>query len=226
MDGDARQNGTDRAALAACRRTGPRGAQHPAAAAEGEENDLALIVGRNLRRMRIQRGYSLARLGEASGVSRAMLGQIELGRSLPSIGVLWKIAQALEVRFAAFTARSTSEGTSVVRAAGARVLMSHDSSFSSRPLFPGDIHRRVEFYELRLAGGGIESAPGHAGGTIENLVVSRGAVEIDVENRRYRLAAGDAIQFEADVPHAYRNPDAEEAVMYLVMVYGDAPSGN
>jgi quercetin dioxygenase-like cupin family protein len=33
------------------------------------------------------------------------------------------------------------------------------------------------------------------------------------------LAAGDAIQFDADAPHEYRNAGEEEVVMYLVMTY-------
>jgi len=31
------------------------------------------------------------------------------------------------------------------------------------------------------------------------------------------LGAGDAIIFEADVPHTYANPGSVETVMYLVM---------
>jgi quercetin dioxygenase-like cupin family protein len=79
----------------------------------------------------------------------------------------------------------------------------------------------VEFYELRLAPGGLERADAHTPGTTENLVVARGAVEIEVGGRTERLGAGDAIVFEADVPHVYRNQDAGETVMYLVMTYAD-----
>jgi quercetin dioxygenase-like cupin family protein len=46
-------------------------------------------------------------------------------------------------------------------------------------------------------------------------------VEIETGGRRELLAAGDAIVFEADVPHVYRNKDAGETVMYLVMTYAD-----
>jgi Predicted transcriptional regulators len=186
--------------------------------------DLADIVGRNLRRLRTQRGYSLSRLAEASGVSRAMLGQIELGRSVPSIGVLWKVARALDVRFAAFTVDARADGASVIRAASAKILMSQDGTFASTALFPADVHRRVEFYRLRLAGGGIEAAPAHPVGTIENLVVQQGAIEIDVDDKRYWLATGDAILFEADVAHTYRNTAEEDAIMYLVIVYADVPA--
>jgi quercetin dioxygenase-like cupin family protein len=77
----------------------------------------------------------------------------------------------------------------------------------------------VEFDELRLAPDGNEEAEPHAPGTTENLVVGRGEVEIRVQRERHRLQAGDAILFEADVPHAYRNLSAGESVLYLVMTY-------
>src|SRR3954467_14072950 len=52
-------------------------------------DDIGPIVGRNLRRLRIQRGHSLERLAKLFGVRRAMLGQIELGRSVPTVNLLW-----------------------------------------------------------------------------------------------------------------------------------------
>jgi quercetin dioxygenase-like cupin family protein len=79
----------------------------------------------------------------------------------------------------------------------------------------------VEFYELRLLAGAVEDADAHPPGTTENLVVTAGAVEIDVAGDTHRLEAGDSILFEADTPHAYRNPGKAEAVMYLVMTYAE-----
>jgi quercetin dioxygenase-like cupin family protein len=40
-----------------------------------------------------------------------------------------------------------------------------------------------------------------------------------VAGRRHTLQTDDAILFEADVPHAYRNRGDVPAVMYLVMSY-------
>jgi transcriptional regulator with XRE-family HTH domain len=181
--------------------------------------DLAPVVGGNLRRLRTKRGLSLERLSQLSGVSRAMLGQIELGQSAPTINVLWKIARALEVTFSALISSRTQSGVLVLRSTEAKVLTSKDRSFSSRALFPFDEPRRVEFYELRLSSGGIERADAHAPGTAENLVVSVGTVEIDIAGETHRLDAGDSILFEADSPHAYRNVGRSEAVMFLVMTY-------
>jgi len=196
------------------------GRDEPAAVSEAPP-DLAAIVGENLRRLRTRQGHSLERLAKLSGVSRAMLSQIELGRSVPTIAVVWKITHALAVPFAALTSPSAGTGTTVLRAARAKVLGSADGKFTSRALFPFVGERRVEFYELVLAPRSVEDADPHPPGTFENLVVHQGNVEIGVDTASYRLDAGDAIVFEADVPHAYRNVGETQAVMYLVMTYAE-----
>lgn len=183
--------------------------------------DLAPVVGKNLRRLRTERGLSLEGLARASGVSRAMLGQVELGQSAPTINVLWKIARAVDVPFSALISTTQESPVKVLREKDAKRLTSHDGSFSSRALFPFDEPRRVEFYELVLAPKGVEAADAHAPGTVENLVVSKGQLELEVGGERYSLGAGDAILFEADKPHAYRNPGAGETRVFLVMTYAE-----
>jgi transcriptional regulator with XRE-family HTH domain len=178
-------------------------------------------VGANLRRLRVRRGLSLEKLSGLSGVSRAMLGQIELGQSAPTVNVLWKISTALEVPFSALITNRPSAAGHLLRAEQAKRLTSSDGSFASRALFPFDEPRRVEFYELTLAAGGAERADAHPPGTTENLVLARGALEIELGGATHALAPGDAIVFEADVPHVYRNPGTSEATMYLVMTYAE-----
>ncbi len=192
-----------------------------AAGSKDGSGDLTPVVGENLRRLRTQRGLSLEKLAQQSGVSRAMLGQIELGQSAPTINVLWKIASGLGVTFSALITAQQRSGPLVLRAQQARLLTSSDRKFSSRALFPVNEPRRVEFYELRLSPGGVEHADAHAAGTIENLVVAEGAVEIEVDGHRHALDAGDAIMFEADDAHVYRNRARGESILYLVMTYAD-----
>jgi transcriptional regulator with XRE-family HTH domain len=183
--------------------------------------DMAPVVGKNLRRLRMQRGLSLERLSKASGVSRAMLGQIELGQSAPTINVLWKIARALELPFSALISTTGGTGTRLMRAQQAKRLTSHDGRFASRALFPFDEPRRVEFYELSLKSHSEERADAHPPGTLENLLVTRGTLEMEIGAERHVLAPGDAILFEADKPHVYRNVGSDELTMYLVMTYAE-----
>jgi transcriptional regulator with XRE-family HTH domain len=178
-------------------------------------------VGPNLRALRERRGLSLEKLAALTNVSRAMLGQIELGQSVPTIKTLWKIARALDVPFSTLLSPRNTSSTVVLPASRAKLLSSLDGSFTSRALFPLGTPRRVEFYELRLKPHGIENADPHAPGTVENLVVSSGKIEIHVGGEIHPLDTGDAILFEADRPHDYVNKGSQEAVLYLVMTYAD-----
>lgn len=184
-----------------------------------DDDNLPQAVGINLRRLRSQQNLSLEKLAQLSGVSRAMLGQIELGRSAPTINVLWKIAKALNVPFSAFLGIGGAPTVTVLPEATAKILSSHNGTFTSRALFPFGDDRKTEFYELRLTAGAEENAPPHPIGTVENLIVTAGTVDIEREGEVFHLQAGDAIQFEADVAHSYRNLSTKQAVMYLVMSY-------
>lgn len=184
------------------------------------EPELDALVGQNLKAERTARGLSLDDLAREAGVSRAVLGQVELGRTVPSIGVIWKIAQALGVPFATLLAHSAPRvGTTTSHRDKAKKLTSADGRFSSRALYPlGDPHA-AEFYELWMAPHSREDAEPHRAGTRENLIVVSGRLELVVGNETVHLEKGDAVNFSADQPHGYVNRSAEECWMYLVMNY-------
>ena len=196
--------------------------QPPASVASiADDGSCVPAVGVNLSRLRTRRGLSLERLAQKSDVSRAMLSQVELGRSAPTINVLWKIARALGVTFSALLSSNLDSGPVVMRESAAKRLTSRDGAFSSRALFPFDRPRRVEFYELRLKPHTVEEADPHPPGTAENIVVNAGSVTITVGSSAHDLGQGDALLFAADVAHVYRNTGASDALMYLVMTYAE-----
>ncbi len=184
-----------------------------------EEDPICQRVALNLQRLRAKRHLSLDALARQCGVSRAMLAQIESGRSVPSIKVLCKIAKGLKVSVAAFLEHRAFEGVALLPASASKRLVSANGAFASRALFPFDSARQSEFYELRLRPLGEDQSEGHGPGVQENLVVAQGVLEISVNHERYLLSTGDSILFYADQPHRYRNPADSEAVAYLVVTY-------
>ena len=62
--------------------------------------DVRLLVGRNVKRLRIAAGLTQAALAERMGVDRAY--GLELGQRNPTIVTLWHIAKALEVTLKVF----------------------------------------------------------------------------------------------------------------------------
>jgi transcriptional regulator with XRE-family HTH domain len=190
---------------------------------DARNENVGAIVGANLKRLRTRRGLSLENVAKLSGVSRAMLSQIEVGRSVPSINIVFKIARAFDLPFSALLKNSSGRKAQVMAAGAAKTLRSASGQFSTRALFPFGDERKTEFYELRLSAGGAEKADAHAAGTIENLIVVRGLLEISTGGKQYRLPPGDAFMFQADEPHSYRNLSDEEALIYLVMTYQESP---
>lgn len=148
-----------------------------------------------------------------------MLWQIEQARSAPTLKVLARIADSLEVPLAELLHGPRTSQTELLRAGDAKTLVSAEGGYISRALFPFTGSHAVEFYEIRLLPGVAEHAAGHAPGTVENLVVNAGQVEIEVGGQVHVLSLGDAIHFRADQAHVYRNPGSEPALLYLVMSF-------
>jgi transcriptional regulator with XRE-family HTH domain len=184
---------------------------------------LEQLVGVNLARLRAERQLSLDALARASGVSRAMLAQIESARSVPSIKVLCKVAAALKVSVAAFLRRHATNGFEHLPAERSARVVSANGRYSARPLYPHDQPAAAEFHELRIAPLHTETGSRRAPGTTVNLVVSDGTLEVSVHDRRQLLATGDAIVFDADQPHSLRNPGDTEARAFRVTLPAETP---
>lgn len=187
---------------------------------EPEEPDhIVQIVKENLKTLRQKNGLSLDKLASRCGVSRAMLSQIEKGKSTPTISVLWKIAGGLQVPFSELLKEKKTGEVQIFRKENTKILYSNSQVFSSRALFSFSDNRKTEFYELELKPGGLEVAEPHQGGTTENIVVVIGKLRLRIKEQVYELDSRDAIFFKADVAHEYSNPGSEPTLMYLVMNY-------
>lgn len=184
-----------------------------------DDGEIGRAIAYNLRRLRVHRGYSLERLSGRSGVSRSMLSQIEQGKSVPSVALLWKIARGLAVPFDALIHRRPDVQAVVLRDHQTRRLTSADGSFVSRPLFPYGGRRTAEFYEMTIRAGTKEASEAHPEGTLENLVVAEGRLTVEIPDESFELGRGDALLFAGDVPHAYIAGRDEDARVFLVMVY-------
>ena len=63
--------------------------------------EISAIIGNNLQQLRKEQGLSLDQLALKTGVSKAVLSQLENGKANPTINTIWKIATALHVTYSA-----------------------------------------------------------------------------------------------------------------------------
>ncbi len=184
-----------------------------------DEHSIAQAIGKVLRGLRKQRGLSLNDLAQISGVSSSMLSQMEKGRSIPSILVLCKIADGLDVPVAAFLKSKERERPKYLSADETPLRISADGKCAWRLLNPEKSEPKTEFYELTLRGGGIEKVAPYPQGVRANLAVSSGSLILSLGKQRHRLATGDVLEFSASISHSYINPGNAETVSFLVLCY-------
>jgi transcriptional regulator with XRE-family HTH domain len=179
-------------------------------------------VAGNLRRLRRERAWSLEELSTRAGVSRAMLSQVETGKTTPTIAVLWKIATGFGVPFTELLREGTAPEITIVRAGKTPPIQSADRKFRSMPLSPPGALTGVELYRITIDPGGESRSPAHAPGTVEVVSVEHGQLRVTVGEREVVLAVGDSACFPADVEHAYAAVGDEACVLHDLVQYAVA----
>lgn len=177
-------------------------------------------LGRRVRKLRSDRGWSLEELAAASGVSRSMLSEIERERANPTLAVTYRIAQAFGLSLQDLI--ETAEGAAsiqIIRAGDRAQVFRSDKQCQIRTLSPLNLEKEVEFYEVRLNPGGELRSQPHYEGTREFLAVEEGVVRIESAGEAEQLGKGDSGTYRADVPHAIVNASEAEAVVFLVVIY-------
>ena len=186
--------------------------------ADSVATKLSIIVGENLRHLRRKSGLSLEQLAAKSGVSRAMLGQIETGKSAPTINLLGRIAEALKVSVPSLISNPASGGTVIVPRDRATVLASSSGGLTCRALFPWGDPQSIEIYEVTIVARHREDVAAYEPGVKKALVVLAGEIEVTVaEDSPAHLSEGDSIVFNADSPHTLHNPGDKDAKAFLVV---------
>lgn len=178
-------------------------------------------LGKRVKKLRADRGWSLEELATASGVSRSMLSEIEREKANPTLTVTFRIARAfgLTLQELIESAESSASKIQVIRASDRAQVYRSDKQCEIRTLSPLNLEKDVEFYEVRLRPGGALRSQPHFEGTREFLTVEEGTVRIESDQDAEDLGKGDSGTYRVDVPHAIVNTGKDEALVFLVVIY-------
>jgi len=178
-------------------------------------------LGKRVKKLRADRGWSLEELATASGVSRSMLSEIEREKANPTLTVTFRIARAfgLTLQELIESAEASASKIQVIRANDRAQVYRSDKNCEIRTLSPLNLEKDVEFYELTLKPGGALRSQPHFEGTREFLTVEEGSVRIESGEDLDDLTKGDSGTYRADVPHAIVNTAKGPAVVFLVVIY-------
>jgi transcriptional regulator with XRE-family HTH domain len=179
----------------------------------GEESSFNLAS--NIRTLRETRGLTQQQMAKLSGVPRPTWANLESGAANPTLNVLVRVANALQIRleeligppkasarfYRAEELPRRTRGTVTVR----RLLPD---------ALPGFEIERMEF----PVGASMIGVP-HTPGTREYLTCERGSVQLTAAGESWRLAPGELVVFRGDQRHSYKNLGAEPAIAYSVVAF-------
>jgi len=175
---------------------------------------LRTAVAANMRRARLARGMSLRDMSAQTGLSTALLSQIEREVANPTVSTLARVGQALDLTFAELT-RTELGVPEVIRRGDPKT-----KGPRARMLFSMMERRRFDISEGVLPPHTAGVASDHGRGSIEHGYVVSGRVTLVVGTDSYVLEEGDAVRFSSSIPHAYSTDDVT-ATLLTVVVYND-----
>ena len=168
-------------------------------------------MGQRLRRLRLQRGKSLAAVAGAAGISVGFLSALERSQMSASVGTLRRIARFYDLNILDFFDASAKQQP-LVRPAQ-RKRLDAGRGVHMELLAWGNTVMEPHLFRIKPGAGSGESYS-HEGE--EFLFILRGELEIGVDGAPYRLRSGDSFYFQSKTPHRWRNPGKKETLVLWI----------
>jgi XRE family transcriptional regulator, regulator of sulfur utilization len=175
-------------------------------------------VAANMRRARVARGVSLREMSAATGISTALLSQVEREVANPTVTVLVRIASFLDLSFSDLTRITISE-PEIIRADPQSGTDGRHPQV--RTLFDMVERRRFDISEGVLPPHQPGSFGAHGKGSIEHSYVVAGRVTLTIGDRQWQLGPHDAVRFDSSVPHAYSTGKSSATLLTVVTFQED-----
>lgn len=175
-------------------------------------------LGVRVKDLRKERGLTLDELAGRAGVSRAMISKLERGEKNPTLVIAARLAEGLGVSLSRLAGVEERREVVLVPKERRMVLRDPETGFERQSLSPTFAGRGVEFLRNVVPEGSTSGDfPAHRKGVEEHVVVEKGELKATLGGEEYVLREGDALYFEADVPHRFDNAGRGECAYYLVI---------
>jgi len=167
-------------------------------------------VGTRIRSLRKERGLTLDRLAELTGLSTGIISQVERGLANPSFSTLVQLAHGLGIPVGMLFQFQEEHRSPVVRKSERRRLDGHgmDNTAIYELLTP-DLNGALEVTWVETQPGHDTSATPFKHNGEEAGIVLSGRKEVYLDGVKYELGPGDSIRYPSTIPHWYANTGDE-----------------
>ena len=168
----------------------------------------------NIKALRVARGLSQQQIARAAGVPRATWTHLESGAANPTLAVLVRAANALQVRLDELLAAPSPAARHIP---ASELPVRQRGEVTVRKLLPESLPG-LDLERMVLPPGARMTGVPHTPGTREYLTCEAGRILLVASGEEYALSPGDVVVFRGDQRHSYVNPGASAAIGYSVVV--------
>ncbi|MBK5497458.1 helix-turn-helix domain-containing protein [Peribacillus sp. TH14] len=177
------------------------------------------VIANNLVNLRKKRGLSLDKVANLTGVSKAMLAQIEKGKSSPTVTTLWKIANGLQVSFSVFMKEAVKPQIEKININQLPPVIDNNGNYLVYSIFPYHPEKKFEIFTVDLKPGYSHISEKHLGE--EYILIKSGELTIDIHGKGFVLTTNETINFSSSTEHSYINSSKELVSFYILIYYPD-----
>lgn len=179
-------------------------------------------IGGNVHARRLRRGFTLQSLADRSGVSRAMISEIERGSKNPTVRLAVQLAAGLGCTVSELLGEQDPPDVAplVLRRNKRRVLMETGSGIERHVLSSALEGRGIQVVKYVIpAHQATGVLPPQSTGTWAHVTVLQGSLDcsLGTAERELRLESGDSVEFRADVRYGFRNPGRRGCQFFLII---------
>ncbi|MFG3552273.1 cupin domain-containing protein [Streptomyces sp. NPDC047725] len=169
-------------------------------------------IGKFLRRERLERGFTLERLAEKTGLSRSYLSNVERDVNSPTINTLRTIVDALGTTLSRLFHTIDRERRVLTRPEERVELTRAGVEGVTYTLLNPKHGGKLEMMMLEVAPGASSGTDPHTHGGEEAGLLLSGELDYWVDGVHHHLQPGDCVSFDSSLPHRYSNPGNVPAV--------------
>jgi len=174
-------------------------------------------VGLKIKKLRKEKNMTIADFAKKAKISSGMISQIENEKVTPTITIMWKIAQALEVSIGYFFNEENEEEIDpVVKKNYRKKILTSNSNRTYELLVP-NLNRKIEFIMLTIKENDIHHNDFITHKGEECGLILKGKLKVVIKDKAYILEEGDSISFNSNLPHIYENETNEECISVWAM---------
>lgn len=178
-----------------------------------------LELGERLKEIRGNMGLSLEQVSALTGVSKTMLSQIESSKSIPTIATVFKIANGLKIKVDSLLSGKRKQYYEIITINNLSPVIDNHERVYMYCIFPFSPTTGFEVYYCIYKSGCDHESVTHQNAKMEYLTVFQGELELVVENRSYIVKSGEAIEFDATLPHKYINKGETDVIAQSLLSY-------